>query len=224
MNLEALYQKTQLVLTFYLDSIEHLEMEIESGHYSPRDFNIGGIFQYQLRSKEYFNLARANSIDFAAFDTSLDRMEQQLHEFTTRRDALLAQLGPEETQRRLLEEITILVNAYCEKVKVIRETWTEMAVEEYEEFAQDDELSDLETLTLRSSVNVLLPLLAEGEAKAALEQDLAQADATLRRHGAEMFGPLLRIGSIQQLREARFEPKERWWWYLDEIARSEPNA
>lgn len=224
MNLEALYQKTQLVLTFYLDSIEHLEMEIESGHYSPRDFNIGGIFQYQLRSKEYFNLARANSIDFAAFDTSLDRMEQQLHEFTTRRDALLAQLGPEETQRRLLEEMEILVGGYADGVRSMIKMFQRMDPEEYKEFAQDDELSDLETLTMRSSVNVLLPLLPESEAKAALEQDLAQADATLRRHGAEMFGPLLRIGSIQQLREARFEPKERWWWYLDEIARSEPNA
>jgi hypothetical protein len=75
----------------------------------------------------------------------------------------------------------------------------------------------LETLWLRSSADLLLPLLAASEAKSALELDLAQADATLRRHGAEMFGPLLRMGSIQQQREARFESRERWWWYLDEI-------
>jgi hypothetical protein len=217
MDQERLLQKTLLISEFYKDSISRLQREIENGCYTIRDFTIAGVYEFQMDSISYISLARANGIDYVAFDTSVAKIEQQLADFTARRDALLAQLGPEETQRRLLEEVTILVKAYCSKVSVIHHFWEEMAAEEYEEFQQSDEFSDLETLWLRSSADLLLPLLAASEAKSALELDLAQADATLRRHGAEMFGPLLRMGSIQQQREARFESRERWWWYLDEI-------
>jgi hypothetical protein len=46
---------------------------------------------------------------------------------------------------------------------------------------------------------------------------MAQADAILRQYGSEMFGPLLRSGAIQRDREMRFEPREHWWWYLEEL-------
>ncbi|MFZ2486867.1 MAG: hypothetical protein WAZ19_01995 [Anaerolineae bacterium] len=218
MNTKVLFEKTLIVAKFYLDCIDRLEKEVKQGCYSIRDFTIAGIFEFQQTSIEYLDLARADDIDYAVFDTSVSKIEQRLSEFTARRDALLAQLGPEETQRRLLEEVTFLVKAYCSTVNVIHHTWDEMAAEEYEEFQQDDEFSDLETFTLRGSIHELLPLLVEGEAKSALERDLTQADATLRRYGAEIFGPLLRMGSIQQQREARFEPREHWWWYVDEIS------
>jgi hypothetical protein len=218
MDQERLLQKTLLISEFYKDSISRLQKEIENGCYTIRDFTIAGVYEFQMDSISYISLARANGIDYIAFDTSLSKMEQRLGEFTARRDVLLAQLGPEKTQRRLLEEVTILVRRYVGGVEGMMTNLREMDADEYEEYTQDEELYNLETLWLRNSVGFLLPLLAVSEAKSALELDLAQADATLQRHGPDMFGPLVRMGSIQQLREARFEPKEHWWWYLDETA------
>lgn len=215
---ELLFRATLFVMKPFLDSIDRLEKEIESEHHKPRDFTMSGVHEFRILAERYLDLARSNGIDYTAFDTSLSKMEQRLAEFTARRNALLAQLAPAEISRRLLEEVTILIKAYCSKVKVIRDTWQAMAAEEYEEFQRDDEMSDLETLTLRDSADLLLPLLSDSEEKSALEREMAGADEILRQHDADLFGPLLRIGSIQQLREARFEPNERWWWYLDEIA------
>lgn len=218
MDSELLFHTTLLRMKAFLDSIDRLEKEIASGQYNPRDFTMAGVHEFRILAERYLDLARSNGIDYTVFDTSLSKMKQRLAEFTARRDALLAQLGSGEAQRRLLEEVTILIKAYCSKVKAIRDTWQAMAAEEYEEFQRDDEMSDLETLTLRDSADLLLPLLSDSEEKSALAREMARADEILRQHGADLFGPLLRIGSIQQLREARFEPNERWWWYLDEIA------
>ncbi|MCX7683009.1 MAG: hypothetical protein N2508_13765 [Anaerolineae bacterium] len=218
-NAENVFRKILLVSKFYQDALEQLTQEMASGQYRPNDFTIKWLFTSPAYYRHYIEISRREGVDFSAFGTSLERIEQRWREldFDARRDALLARLGPQETQQRLLEELTILVEAYCSKVSVLHSMWQEMAPEEFEELQQDDELYDLETLTLRSSIAVLLPLLAASEAKSALERELAQADATLRRHGRQMFGPLLRMGSIQQLRAARFEPQEHWWWYLDEI-------
>lgn len=216
---EKIFHKILLVSKFYQDDLERLTQEIAVGQHQPRDFTVTGLFTNPAYYHHYVEISRREQVDFSAHNTSLEKIERRWAElgFDARRDALLAQLGPEETQQRLLEEIEILVRAYCSKVNRIRNRLEEMTAEEYEEYQRDDEFSDLETLTLRSSVDLLLSLLTEGEARSALERDLAQADDTLRRHGAEMFGPLLLMGSIQQQRAAEFQPRERWWWYLDEI-------
>lgn len=215
-----LFHQILLASKFYQDDLERLTRENATGEYDSRDYTIAGMFENPALYHHYVEVSRREQVDFSAYHTSLEKIERRWREldFDARRDALLAQLGPEETQRRLLEEVTILVNAYCSKVNRIRNRLEEMTAKEYEEYQRDDELSDLETLTLRGSADLLLPLLPESEKKSVLQRDMAQADATLRRHGAEMFGPLLRMGSIQQLREARFEPRERWWWYLDELS------
>ena len=216
----GIFHKILLVSKFYQDALERLAHEMATGRYQSNDFTIKELITNSAYYHHYVEVSRREQVDFSAYHTSLEKIERRWREldFDARRDALLAQLGPEETQRRLLEEVTILVNAYCSKVNRIRNRLEEMTAKEYEEYQRDDELSDLETLTLRSSADLLLPLLPESEKKSVLQRDMAQADATLRRHGAEMFGPLLRMGSIQQLREARFEPRERWWWYLDELS------
>lgn len=219
LDAENIFHTILLVSKFYQDNLERLAQEMAVGKYQPRDFTVSGLFTNPAYYHHYIAISRREQVDFSAFGTSVERIEQRWREldFDTRRDALLAQLGPEETQRRLLEEVTILVEAYCDGVRAMINDLQHMSAEEYEEYAQGEELSDLETLTLRSAIVVLLPLLAESEAKSALERSLAQADAVLRRYGCELFGPLLRMGSIQQLRAARFEPREHWWWYLDEI-------
>lgn len=220
LDAKQIFHHILLTSKHYQVSLERLAQEMAAGRHDPRDLTMTGLFQQSVYYERYRHVSWKENIDFSAYDTSLERIERRWREldFDARRDALLAQLGPEETQRRLLEEVTFLVKAYCSTVNVIHHTWDEMAAEEYEEFQQDDEFSDLETFTLRGSIHELLPLLVEGEAKSALERDLTQADATLRRYGAEIFGPLLRMGSIQQQREARFEPREHWWWYVDEIS------
>ena len=219
-NKENIFHKILLVSKFYQDALKRLTQEMAVGQHRPDDFTIKELFSNPAYYHRYVEVSRREQVDFSAYSTSLEKIEQRWREldFDARRDALLAQLGSEEAQRRLLEEVTILIKAYCSKVKAIRDTWQAMAAEEYEEFQRDDEMSDLETLTLRDSADLLLPLLSGSEEKSALAREMARADEILRQHGADLFGPLLRIGSIQQLREARFEPNERWWWYLDEIA------
>lgn len=219
-DVKHLFHQILLAAKFYQDDLERLTREIAAGEYDTRDFTATGVFENPAYHRHYVGVSRRFHVDFSAYDTSLEKIEQRWREldFDARRDALLAQLGPEETQRRLLEEITYLVRRYVGGVESMMTNLREMDAEEYEEYTQDEELYNLETLWLRDSAEILLPLLAKSEAKAALERDVTQADATLRRHGTEMLGPLLHMGSIQQLREARFEPQERWWWYLEELS------
>lgn len=216
---EKIFHKILLVSKFYQDDLERLTQEMAAGQHQPRDFTVTGLFTNPAYFHHYLEISRREQVDFSAHNTSLEKIERRWAElgFDARRDALLAQLGPEETQRRLLEEVIILVGGYGDGVRVLMKRLQRMNSEEYEEYALGEEFSDLETLTMRSSADLLLPLLAESEAKSVLVHDMAQADATLRRHGAEMFGPLLRMGSIQQLRAAEFQPRERWWWYLDQL-------
>lgn len=216
MSIERFLRELASVTVGYGRLLEDLANEINSGYFNPRDLTLAESYAFHKELNRLIHLAEAEHMDFSPHTTQ-DRVRSRLGYLDKQRDELVAQLGPEETQRRLREEVPILVDAYCSKVRVIRKTWAEMTVEEFEEFQQDDKMSDLETLALRDSVSLLLPLLSESAEQSALVQDVAKADATLRFHGAQMFGPLLRNGSIQQLRAAQFQPNDRWWWYLDEI-------
>ncbi len=208
-----------LAAKFYQDSLDELAQQIATGEYQLRDFTITGLFSQPDRFHRYLNAARANALDFSPYDSSIEKIERRWAElnFDARRACLLAQLPPGEFERRLLEEVAFQARAYCNTVRVIRETSHKMTAEEYEEFQQGDELSDLETFSLRDTVELLLPVLPATEEKQQLQEAIAAADELLQSEGVHFFGPLLRMGSIQQQREARFEPRERWWWYLDEL-------
>lgn len=219
MDTERTLHLLLLAAKFYQDSLDELAQQIATGEYQLRDLTITGLFSQPDRFHRYLDAARANALEFSPYDTSIEKIERRWAEldFDARRAGLLAQLPPGEFERRLLEEVAFQAKSYYEKVKNIRENWLEMTAEEFEEYQQDDEFFDLETFSLRDTVELLLPLLPATEEKHQLQEAIAAADELLQSEGVHFFGPLLRMGSIQQQREARFEPRERWWWYLDEL-------
>lgn len=109
------------------------------------------------------------------------------------------------------------MSEYDSLVNVIFGCWEKYSAEEFEELQESDELYDLQTLMQRNAIDVLMPLLAKSKEKAVLEKKVAQTDATLRRYGVDILGPLFRMGTIQRVRATGFEPREKWWWYLDEM-------
>jgi len=217
------FHQILLASKFYLDALGRLAQEIATGTYQLRDFTITSLLSNPIYYQLFLDAAQSRNLDFSPYDTSIAKIERRWAElnFDARRAELLAQLPPGEFEHRLFEEVAFQARAYATKVSVIRGMWQQMATEEYEEFQQDDELADLEVFTLRDTVDLLLPMLPASEEKAELQEELAAADELLRREGALFFGPLLRMGSIQQMREAQFEPRERWWWYLDEIGQAQ---
>ena len=202
----------------YLEHLDQLAQQIDSNQYNPRDLVVALSQASRLDLAQLIRVAEDEAMELWPH-TTWAKVRFRANELSDRLTELLDQLSPEERQRRLLEEIAILLRAYSGKVNSISKRLNEMTPEEFEEYGQEDELSDLETFTLRDSLELVFPLLGDSDQKSALRHDLLAADAIMRRRGAEMFGPLLRMGSLQQLREARFEPKDQWWWYLDELKR-----
>jgi hypothetical protein len=228
MQARHILHRILLVAKHYQDALESLTREIATGRYALRDMTMSTLFSSPADYRHFLDAARANALDFSPYDTSVEKIERRWAElnFDARRAGLLAQLPPGEFERRLLEEVAFQARAYCNSVRVIREASRKMTAEEYEEFQQGDELSDLETFTLRDTVELLLSLLPATEEKQSLQEAIAAADELLQSEGVQFFGPLLHMGSIQQMRAARFEPRERWWWYLDELepANGQPSA
>ena len=214
---EQLFRSTLLNTIAFDNSLDELERLVESGQYKVSNWTVCGVYQFGIEARRHLVLARSSGVDFAAFDSSVSRGERRLNELVRRRDALLAQLGPEGVNRCLLQELTLTVRGYRNKLSLMRRFRAEIGREEFDEYQRADLLSDLEAFWRRDRAHLVLPILPANRKKMALKRDLAETDEVLRQHGPDLFGPSLLDGRIQELRSASFVPRERWWWYLDEV-------
>ena len=181
-----------------------------------RALAVGGVHAARQELKRLVALAQSQvtMTDDAQF---LEHTESKLSNLDSWYRQLLEQLGAQEVQRSLVEMLRFYVSAYRETVKGLERDYQSLSPKEFTEYQLDDQLMYAQCLADRDLIDLVLQQVPRQALGGEVIEKLEEADRILFERGRLYLQPLFEIGLIQRGREARFEPPERWWYYLDSL-------